>query len=674
MGRSINVKRRSYIMPAQPHSVKYAMFFDFHTMKFCPDVGHGFDADKFANQLSSCGVDLIGFPAKCNQGFCYYDTTAGIRHPSLEEGRDLFGEIVSACRKQGITVNAYLNCGLSHEVALEHPEWNMLSPDGRILHPDIGDIGEVTPYMRLLCLNSPYRDYLMKLVSEVIDKYEVGGFLLDSFNGFPCVCPRCIKMMKKTDLDWRNPDDVKEFSRLSSLRLAEDLAELILKKQPHAMLNFLGIGAEANSRLATYMECECLPTHPAWGYDTLPIMSHYLRTISKGQVLNMTGRFYDWGDFGSLRAQAALEYDLFYGLANGMRPNIGDHLHPRMDFNTPTLERVSKVYANLRRFEPWFEGAWNLVEIGLVLPDGKATKTPAICGAVRMLSELKMQFDIVDTNSDWDKYSCLVLPDNVLLSGELLECIQKHLLTGKTIISTGQSGLDTTANEFVFPNEWGINYQGQCDYKPAYFQMHREFNPSLAEMPMGTYTQGTKVKTLPGTKILGKVIAPYFNQHWDGVYSYYYAPPDRETDLPFVTENNQVIHCAYPLFEGYYNSGLIELRKVFAGMLAKILPEPLLKTDESLPSYARAFVTAKPGKMMIHLLNYLPELRGKMLIVEEGAIATDVKLILRCGGTKVHKVFLAPDGEALPFEQCENQVAFTIEHLRGYALIEISMS
>ena len=91
---------------------RYAMFFDMHTLQTCPDVGRDFDAARFASKLKETGVDLTGFHAKCNQGFCYYDTKIGNRHPSMAPGRDIFGEVVSECGKQGIKVSAYFNCGL----------------------------------------------------------------------------------------------------------------------------------------------------------------------------------------------------------------------------------------------------------------------------------------------------------------------------------------------------------------------------------------------------------------------------------------------------------------------------------------------------------------------------------------------------------------------------------
>jgi len=63
------------------HKVKYGLFFDNHTQMENPDVGKNFDPEYFTDQLLSCGVDYLGFHARCNVGMAYYDTAIGIRHP-----------------------------------------------------------------------------------------------------------------------------------------------------------------------------------------------------------------------------------------------------------------------------------------------------------------------------------------------------------------------------------------------------------------------------------------------------------------------------------------------------------------------------------------------------------------------------------------------------------------
>ena len=129
---------------------EYAMFFDMHTQQACPTVGKDFDAARFAANLKRSGVDLVGFHAKCNQGFCYFDTKIGLRHPALDNGRDIFGEVVSECAKQNIKVSAYFNCGLSNEDAVVHPEWSRMGLQGNILHPEAYDIGWISPYIRTM--------------------------------------------------------------------------------------------------------------------------------------------------------------------------------------------------------------------------------------------------------------------------------------------------------------------------------------------------------------------------------------------------------------------------------------------------------------------------------------------------------------------------------------------
>ena len=652
---------------------RYSMFFDMHTMQACPDVGHAFDAQEFAAQLKHAGVDLVGFHAKCNQGFCYFNTKTGIRHPSLPEGKDLFGEVVSACNQRGIQVSAYLNCGLSNEDAIRHPEWSRIGIDGKALHPEIYDIGWVTPYMRTMCPNSPWRDYLFQLIREVRDQYPVAGFLFDSFNVFPCVCPHCVDGMRELGLDPRNEADVMEFAKRSIRKLASDISELIQPKKNGLLAYFLGIPAKMNAEIGSYLECECLPTSPGWGYDFLPLTSRYFRTLTDGPVLNMTGRFNTWGDFGSLRPQAAVEYDLFFGLANGMRPNIGDHLHPRGDLFQCVFERVGNIYHKIKPFDEWFVGAENMVDIGVVF-DKSLAKTPALVGVTRMLSELKMQFDFIDRDSSWSKYDLILLPDDILLDDELAAKVEAHLKAGKKILATGKSGLDPEEKRFRFGSVWGAEYLGPCPCDPAYFRLTGKYENEGPSLPLATYTRGVNVRALDPETVVGKIVAPYYNQHWDGVYSYFYTPPDKLTDMPFLILNGQCAYCSFPLCGSYYEHASPDLRKVLEIMLDHVLPERLLKTGRALPSFARAFVSRKGSQRIVHLLNYLPELRGKTLMVEEELTALQIPVSVRLDGDKVKRVYLAPDRRELPFEIRNGRVCFTVPEMSGYCMAVIELS
>jgi hypothetical protein len=266
------------------HIPKYALFYDNHTMMACPDVGASFDVEAFTDRLKRCGVDYLTFHARCNQGLAYYDTKIGIKHPSLKY--DLFGKLAEACQRKGIALGAYLNGGLSHAEGVQHPEWMAIAFDGRVYTEK-----RFNPYVRTMCYNTPYRDHLIAMVKEIAQKYPVSGFFIDGMSGFQCVCPTCVKEMKERGIDWNNEAEVIKFARFSAIRLARDIAGAAKAINPDFLLYFNGLGYEDQAEFNTYNDVECLPTE-GFGYEFLPVMSHYVRTTGSKPVLNMTGRFY----------------------------------------------------------------------------------------------------------------------------------------------------------------------------------------------------------------------------------------------------------------------------------------------------------------------------------------------------------------------------------------------
>lgn len=645
---------------------EFILFFDNHTQHDCYDVGHNFNAENFADNLVKIGADYIGFHARCNQGFAYYDTKIGTRHPSLREGHDLFGEVVEACKKRNIGVSAYFNCGLSNEDGVNHPEWCKITPDSQIFHKYVLN-SDITPYMRIMCINSPYRDHLLKMIAEVKEKYPVSGFLFDSFNSFPCVCKHCIEGMRKAGLDHKKPEDVQKFARMSDLRLAEDICKLIEPRKNNYMTFYLGVSARNNLKFGSYLECECLPTVPCWGYDFLPAKSRYLRTLVTDEpVLNMTGRFYNWGDFGSLRTDAALEYDLFYGLANGMRPNIGDHFIPDGTYHKGIVDRLSGVYGKLKQYNEWFKDAKNPVDIALLLPGMATTNTSK--AAVRMLSELNMQFDCIDEENSWDKYKVVILPDNVVITEQIREKLAKHLQNGGKILATGLSGLNEDKTAFAFEKEWGVRFKAEKTFEPAYFRMCGSLSSLVPDLPLTANANCLEVEALDGSEVVGKIVAPYYNKGWDGIYSNFYTPPKNMTEMPFAVLANQTAYCSAQLFAGYYKAASVELRYILGAMLKHLLAEPLVEVTSGLASFSRVFVSEQPNRNMVHLLNYIPELRGEMLIVEEALEANNINIRLRLDGKKVKSVSLAPCGTALDFTVNGNYVEFTVPSIKGYGM------
>ncbi len=636
-------------------------------MPSCPDVGANFDAEAFTDRIKRCGVDQLTFHARCNLGMAYYDTKTGIRHPSLKY--DLFGRLADACKRKEIALIAYFNGGISSAEGVQHREWTTLYFDGRENREP-----RFTPYVRTMCYNTPYRDHLIAMIEEVAHNYPVSGFFIDCLAGYPCVCPICVKEMKERGIDFNNKGEVIKFSEFSALRLAKDIAKAAKAINPGFQLYFNGIPFEQQADFGTWLECEDLPT-AGWGYEYLPVLSHYMRTLGDKPVMNMNGRFYDWGDFGGLRPEAAIKSELLYGLANGMRPNIGGHFHPRGDLENAVLDRIEKIYKELQTMEPWFDNAKNLTEIAIVYPKSdrnirnQAGSDGQLIAAVRMLSELKQQFDVVTEFSDWSRYKVLVIPDDITFTEEITRRVKEHIAAGKAVISSGSSGLNAEKTKFALEKEWGIKFIKECDYDPAYFTVGKNYNQGLPDMPLSLYSSGTDVEPLPGTSVEAWLIKPYYNRGWDGEYAFYYNPPDKVTDKPALTINGKVAHFSHRIFSGYYDQAAVELRTVFSNVLNKFLADPVIRY-EGLPSFSRVFVSEQPGRKMVHLLSYVPELRGsKTQIIEEPVELHNVKISLRNDGNALRKVYLAPERKSLPFKINDGYINVTIPVSNGYSLV-----
>ena len=267
------------------------------------------------------------------------------------------------------------------------------------------------------------------------------------------------------------------------------------------------------------------------------------------------------------------------------------------------------------------------------------------------------------------KYQVLVLPDDVTFNAETIRRVKAHLTAGKAVISSGISGMNPEKTQFVMESEWGIQFKKECDFDPAYFAIDKNFNKDLPVMPLSLYSSGIEVQTLPGTSMEACLVKPYYNRHWDGEHAFYYNPPDKVTDNPALTVCGKVAHFSHRIFSGYNCQASVELRQVFANVLNHFLPNALLKT-ENLPSFARAFVTEQPGRRIVHILSYVPELRGeKTEMIEEAIPILNAKLALRTDGETIKRIYMAPEGKALKTENHDGYTHVNIPLIKGYAVV-----
>ncbi|NLX44079.1 MAG: beta-galactosidase, partial [Chloroflexi bacterium] len=642
------------------------------------DVGADWSAEAFVETLRRAHVNSINLFARCHHGYVYYMPSRYAIHPALTF--DLLGEQVSACRSVGIASPVYITVGWDELAAARHPEWLEVTPEGVL-----GQHSPLEARWKKLCLNSPYLDYVLDQARELIEHLggAVDGLWYDILHQGECVCGYCRRDMLRQGLDPARAEDRQAFAACVRNRARQRLYEDGEARVPGTMTFFNSghVGYDQTIQSLpyfTHFELESLPSTGQWGYSHYPISVRYVRTLGKPH-LGMTGKFHtSWGDFSSLKNQAALEFECFQMLANGAAVCIGDQLHPRGRLNPPTYDLIGRVYEQVEAKEPWCIDAAPQAEIAVFNVEAVGTEDGRVdssnAGALRMLMEEHQQFDFIDQRADWSRYKVIIFPDKVPFDEALAARVRRFLQGEGRVIASYRAGLTPAGDRFALP-EFGLNVIGEAPNHPDYLRAAAELRADLPDTELVMYERGLETRALEGTRVLATVTGPYFNRQWDHFCSHRQTPmdPNNVAPYPAITQSadGKVIYFAHPIMAGYRLQAPLWYKRLLAAALGLALPEPMVLSDA--PSSAQVTVTrqADQARTIVHLLHYVPERRGLEFDTIEDVIPLhQVRVGLRAADRPA-RLYLAPDGQDLPFEYADGRVWCTVPRVDGHAMLVI---
>ena len=675
---------------------------DFHTSPYIEGLGAAFDAAEFAKTLKSANVEWINLFGKCHHGMYYYDTKIGTRHPRLEA--DLLRGQIEGCRKEGIKCAIYTCVGWSEDTADRHPEWLELSADGvaGVKKPFSADYSA----WRKLCLNNrEYRQYIKAELKEEYDLFKPDGFWIDIISQSGCVCKTCMAGMLETGLDPARAEDVYKYGRIVQIGFMRDIYDYIKAFAHEVQIYFncnpyemdtaddAALAGRNKQGLNTYIDIESLPSD-AWGYSHFPVAINYVNRHGK-DINMMNGKFHtSWGDFGSLRNMAALEYECFRAIANGAGVCVGDQLHPCGMLDPSVYKRIGEVFASVKEKEPWCTNTKKLAQVGVYaarasgeppVRDGGGRSELAAEGAYRMLTELKYGFDFIDFTDDISGYELVILPDCVSLTGEAAGRINAYVRGGGKVLVTAESAVSRLAGADVGADAGtgappafmidgiGVEYRGPAEYNPRYMRIAEDSFPGVPPMDYVTYERGADVVALEGTQVLAPVINPYFNRGYIKFCSHRQTPPDssKVTEYAAVTLNGGIAYIANPLFYDYASSRCMVYRDIVGRLMLDLGVAPYVCAD--LPSFVEATLRKKEGgALILHLLNYIIERKCHRLDTIEETIPLFNRAIRVRAQAAPSRVTLVPSMKKLAFNWDGRYVSFTLDEIRGHEIVEIS--
>ena len=647
---------------------------DFHTGPWIGDVGMDFDAREFARTMKRAHVDSVTVFAKCHHGHLYYETNRAERHPGLKKGTKLLEQQVEALHREGIRAPIYISVMCDEYVANTHPEWIALEPDGKRVGR--GPLDNSRFLWQILDMSSPYQEYLAEQTREVLAKFKpVDGIFFDMCWDQPSVSNWAKKQMAEWDLNPEIEQDRLRHARRVALEYMQRFYAMVKRSAKDATVFFNGRGhgnLREEAAWQTQHEIESLPTG-GWGYMYFPKNVRLARTLPL-PYMGMTARFHkSWADFGGLKPYAALEYETGQMIAHGARCSIGDQLHPRGTLDRGAYEIIGRAYERVAERQPWLEGATPVAQIAVYQPVeakvGQGAKSPvgASEGAVRMFTQLKHQFDLIDPSTDFEKYELLVLPDHVRLDDALLKRVRSFLKSGGKLLASGISGLDETGSRILL-TELGVTPHGMSPFKTTYIRFGREIATDVPPSDHVMYETGVRVTATRGATTLAKVVEPYFERSWKHFSSHAQTPGDKPSRFAAAVQNGERIgYISSPIFTAYALHGSVPYRLLVRNLLERLLPEPLLRVDA--PTTTETSVTRQGKRTIVHLLQYAPERRTEKLdLIEDIVPLYDVPLSLKLDRSP-KKAYAAPDESPIEFEYLAGRVNLRVPEVRGHAMI-----
>jgi hypothetical protein len=601
---------------------------EFHNSQYVPRIGQSFNADEFGDQLVEAHITCASVFAKDMFGYSYYPSACGPVHPGLSF--DLLGAQVAALRKRKIQVFAYYMTTWNLELGERRPEWLVFDRQRTPSLPKFDetfgcssdeDCGCSQKKGRCiqasLCL--AHEDFVkgeLAHLKELVSRYELDGVWIDgSVPPAECYCYECLRQIREKGLD---PFDKQvQYDRMVAIHTSflERIHQTVNEARPGCLVGPQNEGVYALDDRAPFInwtDLEGLFTDRiSYGYYYPPTVIRYARGFGL-PVYGLTTRFKGfWGDFGGVKLPAQLHTELATTVANGARCDIGDQMPPSGRLDPAVYHVIGQAYRRIEEIEPYLEQAVPVTEAAL-LTSGLPIESPCTetnFGWVKLLTEARVQFDVVEPKVAWERYALLILPDELAVDERMASRLRAFVDRGGAVIVTHKAGLLAgTENSWLEP--YGLHYAGLSPFKPAYLVPQVNFTGEIPSYEYALYEGASQWRASSPATALALLGEPLYQRSPQHYTSHAQSPYDHTTSYAAIARSERVALFAFPLGQGYYNQGYWVYRQAFQRALSDVLPTRLIQTDAphstelTLTHQAMRPDAGRKSRYLVHIVNF----------------------------------------------------------------------
>jgi hypothetical protein len=286
-------------------------------------------------------------------------------------------------------------------------------------------------------------------------------------------------------------------------------------------------------------------------------------------------------------------------------------MHPNGRLDPAVYHVIGKAYKHVEELEPYLDQAVPVTEAAL-LTSGLPLETPCTetnFGWVKLLSESRVQFDILDATAAWERYAMLILPDGLALDQQTASRLNAFVAGGGAVVVTHKGGL-VGGTDSTWMERYGLHYEGMSAFKPAYFVPQDGLTGDIPSYEYALYEGASQWRAEAPATTLALLGEPLFQRTPQHYTSHAQTPFDHVTSYAAVAHSGRVALFAFPLGQSYYNQGYWVYRMAFQKVLRELLPAPLIQSDAplstelTLTQQAARPDAGRKERYLVHVVNF----------------------------------------------------------------------
>jgi hypothetical protein len=673
-----------------------------HILYVSPDWakrrGQRFDARRLADSLAEARVQCVQFYCKDHHGICYYPCSTGLPYEF-----DAIGPMVEACHEVGVKFMAYFSVGFDNYALGVHRDWIHVKPDG--------ESWRMGPFY-FGCLASPYGEFSLTQLDELMAAYPVDGVWLDILPlawrdyerpvygwwhgeiSHTCHCVHCHRRFLEQfgrDLP-RGPSSEEEEMRL--FRFGVDGAEQYLTGATEV------IRRHRPDAVITYNNA-CVPQDPISLSDLVTVEAHApfyknqswaarsSRARGKPFEVLMPGALRGWNGFDQKPAPL-LQLETAIPAAHGGTATVGVIGRPDGSLEPGALDAIRDSFVRLEQLEAHLTSTSPVSDVGLLLlmeprrcPRQGVPHLKEAHAFHNVMLQDHVQYEVLYSADGLDRFRAIIAPNLTVISEEAAGAVREYVARGGRLLLTGDLGThrpDGTRREMpALGNLLGISDLAWAPWSYAFVRRGDELLfAGIPDVPIRIAGPLALLTQVEGD-VLAEVQLPEAPATINTTLLWHEPAGDEDRSYPYVVQaahgKGLCVYAASALattttaFPDIAGGWAKELTR---RLLSIVLPEEERSVSTDAPPGCEVVLNRKGDGLVLNLIDhyaghadYLPARKGEVT-------AGPFEVVLRTAMSEAVVARVEPDGDRLPTAIEGAAIRLTIPAFEVHQVVSIA--